>query len=69
MHPVSSGWAAEVLLESAWQSICDEDFANPEAARTALRQIAAWWQESCAVGGILTAPDEPPAWAATLQRV
>lgn len=69
MHPVSSGWAAEVLLESAWQSICDEDFANPEAARTALRQIAAWWQESCAAGGILTAPDEPPAWAATLQRV
>jgi len=69
VHPVSPGWDAELLLESAWQSICDEDFTNPEAARTALRQIAAWWQEACAAGGILTAPDEPPAWAATLQRV
>ncbi len=69
MHPVNRGWQAEVLLESAWQSISNEHFANPEAARNALRQIAAWWQESCTTAGIVPADDEPPAWAGTLQRV
>lgn len=69
MHPVNHGWHAEVLLESAWQSISDRDFANPEAARGALRQIAAWWQESCTTAGITPAADEPPAWVGTLQRV